>query len=128
MTYGERVKEVRKLRELTLEKFGEKLGVGKTAISNIENGNRNLTGQMIKAICREFNVNESWLRTGEGGSENMFKKEYLENEYTAYAMEIGNGASDMMKKVIIKYGRLSPQDRKIIDDALELAYKMIKEE
>ena len=48
MTQGERVKEIRKALGLTFEKFGEPLGVGKTAISNIEKGNRNLTEQMTK--------------------------------------------------------------------------------
>ena len=66
MIKGERVKEIRKALGLTLEKFGEKLGVGKTAISNIENGNRNLTEQMTKSICREFSVDYIWLTTGQG--------------------------------------------------------------
>ena len=74
MTQGERVKSVRKKRELTLEKFGERLGVTKTAISRIEKGDRGLTEQMFKSICREFGVNEVWLRTGEGGDDNMFTK------------------------------------------------------
>lgn len=64
---NERIKELRKeYLKLTMEKFGERLGVGKTAISNIENGNRNVTEQMFKSICREFNVNEDWLRDGTG--------------------------------------------------------------
>lgn len=66
MTEGERVKEVRKSLGLTLEKFGENLGVTKTAISNIEKGIRNLTDQMLKSICREYGVREEWLRSGEG--------------------------------------------------------------
>ena len=66
MTQGERVKEVRKTLGLTLDKFGEKLGVGKTAISNIENGSRNLTEQMTKAICREYGVDYIWLTKGDG--------------------------------------------------------------
>lgn len=66
MTQGERVKEVRKSLGLTLEKFGARLGVTKVAISNIEKGNRNLTEQMTKSICREFNVDYGWLTTGSG--------------------------------------------------------------
>ena len=68
MTQGERVKAVRKSIEvnLTMEKFGERLGVTKTAISLIESGKNNVTDVNIKAICREFNVDEHWLRTGEG--------------------------------------------------------------
>ena len=61
MTQGERVRAVRKVLDLTMDKFGERLGVSKMAISNIESGNRNLTEQMAKAICREFNVNYAWL-------------------------------------------------------------------
>lgn len=63
---NERIRNLRKYLGLTMEKFGKQLGVGKTAISNIENGNRNVTEQMCKSICREYNVNEVWLRTGTG--------------------------------------------------------------
>lgn len=66
MTQGERVREIRKELNLTLEKFGEKLGVGKTAISKIEKGENSLTDQMLKSICREYNVNYDYLINGEG--------------------------------------------------------------
>lgn len=65
MTENERVKQVRKSLGLTLEEFAEPLGVGKTAISKIENGLSNVTQQMELSICREYNINETWLRTGE---------------------------------------------------------------
>lgn len=66
MTQGERVRKVRKSLGLTMEKFGEHLGVTKTAISLIESGKNNLTDANIKAICREFSVDYIWLTTGEG--------------------------------------------------------------
>lgn len=66
MTQGERIKDVRNSLGLTLEKFGKKLGVTKTAISRIEKGERSLTEQMTKSICREFSVDYMWLTTGEG--------------------------------------------------------------
>lgn len=66
MTENERVRELRKTLGLTLEKFGERLGVKKNAISAIENGRNSLTDQMTKAICREFGVDYMWLTTGEG--------------------------------------------------------------
>lgn len=66
MTQNERVKEIRKTFGLTLEKFGERIGVTRGSMSNIENGNRNLTEQMTKSICREFSVDYMWLTTGEG--------------------------------------------------------------
>ncbi len=66
MTHGERVKEIRKALGLTLDKFGEKLGVTKQTVSRIENGVNNLTDQMALAICREYNVNYDYLMTGDG--------------------------------------------------------------
>lgn len=66
MTNGERVNEVRKSLGLTLEKFGERLGVTKTTISRIEKGVNNLTDQMAISICREYNVNYDYLMYGEG--------------------------------------------------------------
>ena len=66
MTQGERIREVRKTLGLTLEKFGEKIGMKKNSVSQIENGKNSVTEQVVKSICREFNVDYIWLTTGEG--------------------------------------------------------------
>ena len=66
MTQAERIRELRKSLNMTMEQFGEKIGVTKSTISNIESGNRNATEHMVKSICREFNVDYIWLTTGEG--------------------------------------------------------------
>ena len=66
MTQGERVRKIRKSLGLTLEKFGKKIGIGKTAISKIEHEQCSLTDANIKLICREFSVDYIWLTTGEG--------------------------------------------------------------
>lgn len=66
MTEGERIKQIRKENQMTLEQFGKKVGVAKTTISRIENGINNVTEQMRKSICREFRVDPVWLTTGEG--------------------------------------------------------------
>ncbi|MGF0096415.1 helix-turn-helix domain-containing protein [Peptoniphilus sp. SGI.035] len=63
---NERVKELRQALGLSGEKFGEKIGLSRFAISNIENGKNSVTDQTIKLICLTYNVNEDWLRTGEG--------------------------------------------------------------
>ncbi len=78
MTQGERVKEIRKSLGLTTEKFGEKLGIQRSAVSKIENGRCSLTDANIKAICREFGVDYIWLTTGDKemflDSDNDFRK------------------------------------------------------
>ena len=66
MTEHERIIEVRKTMSLTQEEFGKRIGVTRAAVSNIESGNRGVTEQMRRSICREFSVDEEWLRTGEG--------------------------------------------------------------
>lgn len=61
---GNRVKELRLSLGLTQEEFGEKIGLKKSGISNIENGTRNLSIRNIKLISKTFNVSETWLTTG----------------------------------------------------------------
>ena len=66
MTIGERIKVLRKEKNLSMEDFGSVIGMGKSAVSRIENGVNGTTDQTIRSICREFGVNECWLRTGDG--------------------------------------------------------------
>lgn len=70
---NERIKEVREILKLTQEYFGEKIGIqSRSHISALEKGTRSLTNRIINDICREFNVNEEWLRFGTG---EIFKEE-----------------------------------------------------
>lgn len=66
MTLGMRIKKVRKDKDLTQQEFGKCIGIKPNSISLIESGGRNASEQVILSICREFNVSETWLRTGEG--------------------------------------------------------------
>ena len=71
---NERFKKVRKTLGLTQSEFGKSLGISNTAISKIEKGENNVSESNIISICREFGVNEEWLRTGVGGENNRFIK------------------------------------------------------
>ena len=108
MTQGERVREIRKTLNLTLDKFGEKLGVKKAGLSAIENGNRNLTDQMFKSICREFNVREEWLRTGE---EPMFVPA---STFNLDEFVKSKGASDLELEIVKAYFELDEDVRDTI--------------
>ena len=109
MTVNERVKEIRKIEELTMESFGNKLGVGRTAISNIENCKRNVTDQMIKSICREFGYCEEWLRDGIEPKKPVIDEDI---EYGQICAELGITDS-RAKQIILNYGRFSPEDKKL---------------
>lgn len=63
---NERIKELRLELGLTQEEFGRRLGVTRGAITNIELNKVDPKPLFVSLICREFNVNEQWLRTGEG--------------------------------------------------------------
>lgn len=65
-TIGGRIREVRKKNRMTTISFAERLGVTNPAISQLENDKTNLSDRMCRDICREFNISETWLRTGEG--------------------------------------------------------------
>ncbi len=122
MTQGERIRKTRKELGLTLEKFGESLGVGKGAISAIENGKRNLTDQMAISICREFNVNENWLRTGEG---EMFIELSRDEQIAEFVGRTLSTESESFKKrFIAMLAKLDESDWETLEKiALELAQK-----
>lgn len=112
MTQGERVKEIRKSLGLTLEKFGEKLGVGKTAISNIEKGVRNLTEQMAKSICREYNVSYDYLVDGEGEMFTDLPDTILDELCIQYDLD------DIDRKIMEIYLELPPEARQALKDKI----------
>lgn len=66
MTIGERLKNLRKALGLTQQEFSDKLKVSRSNIATYEVGKNNPAEAVINLICREFNVSETWLRTGEG--------------------------------------------------------------
>lgn len=109
----ERIKELRKTLGLTLESFGDKVGVGKSTISRIENGTNGLTEQMILSICREFNVNEEWLRSGTG---EMFKDMTLDEEIISFIGDIQWDASNTFKKRFISaIAKLNEEEWKVLE-------------
>lgn len=124
MTLGERIREVRKSLKMTMDQFGERIGVTKSTISNIENGNRNATEHMIKSICREFEVNEEWLRTGAGGSDNMFKKmtadEQVCNRFR-YIIENASPVKKVLLSALLELVYSAP------DDSLDTVIKQFEE-
>lgn len=61
-----RIKEIREAMNLSRAKFGDKLGLSGDVINNLERGRIEIKDDRILSICRTFNVNENWLRTGEG--------------------------------------------------------------
>lgn len=66
MTINDRVKSVRLSVGLNQTEFGERITVAQTYLSQIEKGDRDVTKKILKLICLQFNVNEEWLRTGNG--------------------------------------------------------------
>lgn len=122
MTQGERIREVRNTLGLTLEKFGDRLGVTKVAISNIEKGNRNLTEQMTKAICREFNVDYMWLTTGDG---EMFIDN--DDDFIEHIDRIMAGEDEARKNLFKFMLELSDDDIAALDRLMKKAIKFTQD-
>ena len=66
MNIGDRIKKVRKSLDLTQEAFATRIGSVQNTITGYESGRRNPSAPVISLICKEFNVNEEWLRNGTG--------------------------------------------------------------
>ena len=116
MTANERVRELRKVLNLSQTKFGEKLGVSKDVIVNIELERVDLKELMLNLICKTFNVNPLWLSEGNG---DMFIEtpqiiiDDLANEFNL---------NDTEKKIISNFVNLSESERNQI---IELVKKLI---
>jgi len=123
VTQGERIREVRKALNLTLEKFGGKLGVGKTAISKLEKDENNLTEQMTKAICREFHVDYIWLTTGEG---DMFLD--ADDDFKEQIDQIMASETDARKNLFKFMLTLSEDDVEAMQRLMRKAFEFYKDD
>ena len=105
MNTGQRVFDLRKQIGLNQAEFGKRIGVTRSAICNYENGSRSISEQAILSICREFNVNETWLRTGNG--------EMFRNVPEAQIAQIVGefDLDELDQRIILGYLRLSEADR-----------------
>ena len=95
---NERIKEVRKALGLTLDRFGEHVGMKKSSISQVESGINAVSGQLRTAVCREFHVREEWLRTGAG---EMFEERTPDQAIVDFAADLVNVEDDAFKKRLI---------------------------
>ena len=114
----ERIKEIRKSNKMNQSEFGAKIGVKGNTIGNYELGLRNPSDAVIFSICREFNINEEWLRTGEG---EMSKKRTRKQEIGEFVNDVMELSDDDFKKRFVRaLSKLNEKDwevlAKIVDE------------
>lgn len=109
---NERIKQLRKALDLTQQEFADRIGMKRNSIANYEIGRNTPIDAVIVSICREFNVNEEWLRTGEG---EMFC-EIKSNDIIAMASRLLGEKDPMFEAFVETYSTLSPSDRKVLMD------------
>lgn len=113
----ERIKVVRKALGLSQTDFGSKIGVKQGTVAAYESGARIPLDSVIVSICREFNVSERWLRTGEG---EMFVQLSREEEITKFAMEvIRDPGSEFQRQLLTTMARLEPAQWKLMEQMLD---------
>lgn len=112
MTENDRIKVLRNARGLTLEKFGARVGVGKSAISDVERGRNAVTDQMRRSICREFGVREEWLRDG---IEPMEVPRSFGDEIEGFLRDIKTDDSDFRARLVSILARLTPEEWELME-------------
>ena len=110
---SKRLVKIRETLKISQDELGTKIGISRFSVSNYESGKRNITERVIKDICREFDVNEEWLRTGEG---EMFVELPEGTEFGKYIADVIGGEDDFIKNIIISYMKLDEKNKKIIRD------------
>ena len=103
----DRIAQVRKQAGINQTDFAEKLSLTKNYISLIENGNRIPSDRTITDICREFNVNEVWLRTGEG---EPYQEETRQEQILKFAAQTIKGSDEFRKNFVAMLAKLDVED------------------
>nr|DAM93261.1 MAG TPA: Helix-turn-helix XRE-family like protein [Caudoviricetes sp.] len=116
---NDRIKQVRQSVGLTQMQFAERLGLSRNFIAMVETGGRVPSDRTISDICREFNINESWLRTGDG---DMMRKLTRDQEIAEYMGRLmGNPEDDIRKQFILNVSKLDADEMRLL---AEIAEKM----
>ena len=115
----DRIKKIRKHFGLTQEEFAKKSGVLRNSIANYEIGRREPSSAVIALICKEFGVNEVWLRTGEGGDENMLTKISEDDRYSLNLGKLSLTQNDNVKNMINAIAETDPEKLKIIEEFMK---------
>lgn len=124
----ERLKELRKVLNLTQQEFADRLNIKRGAIANYEIGRNEPIDAVISLICKEYHANEEWLRTGQG---EMFKETPLKDEVGYYIEELledyeDNPFYDMVINMVKTYAELDEKSKKVIRDCAKKFQDNIK--
>ena len=118
---GERIRAVRRALDLTQTEFGRRIGMKQNTIALIEGG-RNTSDQTLKAICREFNVSEEWLRDGRG---EMFLPKTRDEELAEFFGNVqGIGPESFKRRFVAMLSRLDEEDWTLLE---RMAEKLLAE-
>ena len=109
----DRIRKIRKASGLTQAEFGARIGIKGNTIGNYVIGLRTPSDAVIFSICREFNVNEDWLRTGNG---DPYKELPESTELGTYIGQILTTEDEFIKKAIVNYMQLDEKSKKIVRD------------
>ncbi|MDE6365810.1 MAG: helix-turn-helix domain-containing protein [Lachnospiraceae bacterium] len=113
----ERLKKIRKSLDLTQQEFADRIGIKRNSYANYEIGRNIPIDAIILSICREFNVNEDWLRNG-GSDENMFIKLTEDEELAMYTQMLLDSTddimADMIKDFIVVYEKLDNDSKQVL--------------
>lgn len=113
---NERLKILRKQLGFTQAEMAENMNLSQTHISALENGSKGITDRLVDDICRIFNVNEEWLRTGNG---DMLLEQTIDEEFAKILVEATVKGNDSIKELMIMANKLSERQLKILVNFLE---------
>ena len=116
-TINDRFKQLRKVCNKTQDEFAEIFGMTRSGICDIEKGRNNVTEKHLIMLSNwhERKVNIDWLRTGEGGPENMFLH-LEENNLVAQAATLLGEKDQLFETLVVTYSKLTPENKKVLLD------------
>ena len=116
---NERIKRLRSKLEMTQQEFADRLGIKRGTLANYEIGRNEPIDAVISLMCKEFHVNEIWLRTGEGGDDNMFIKVSEEDRYSINLGKLSRTENQMARNMLNAIAEADPEKLKHIEEFMK---------
>lgn len=126
---NERLKKLRKTLDLTQQKFADRLGVKRNTVGQWECGINAITDQVVFSICREFDVNEEWLRTGEGEMFEQMTEQQKLLKYTGMLLKDKDSAIvNAIQSFIVTYEQLDDTSKATLEKIAQQFVDNLKKE
>ena len=119
VTIGKRIEKIIDKKEIKKVDFARTVKIDQSYVTQLIKGRNKPSDRLIDTICREFGVNEVWLRTGEGGDENMFTRVNEDDRYSLNLGKLSITENQIARNMLNAIAEASPEKLQHIEEFMK---------